>query len=330
MIRPMAPLTFLLFLFALATGFVSLAWVSRRSHAHYSPVTESLIPPLMFYNLWFLIWLILQYTEANLLGGLSPTLGRFIVGSLIWASMVAAILWGASYLAFTLRATHPTHPEDLLRRTRRGALLLMGGTALASLAFFLLHRDPFIRTLSRTLSTLIFPLVAILSLRLFLRARSRGEEASWRKLRILGAIYSILFLTLTTLVWWRRLAPAFHRPTYLTLNVGLEMVYNLVTVLWVHVFDRTLPAPGAASPDPEPGHPIGPTFAGDFGISKRELEVIQLICGGLTNQEIADRLFISLKTVKDHNYRIFQKTGVRNRVELVQLAREMDHPTPAA
>ena len=112
MIRPMSPLTFLLFLFALATGFVSLAWVSRRSHAHYSPVTESLIPPLMFYNLWFLIWLILQYTEANLLVGLSPILTRSILAGLIWASMVAATLWVR--LTWRSRSAPPTPPT---RRT---------------------------------------------------------------------------------------------------------------------------------------------------------------------------------------------------------------------
>ncbi len=43
---------------------------------------------------------------------------------------------------------------------------------------------------------------------------------------------------------------------------------------------------------------------------------------GRTNQEIADRLCISVATVKDHIYNIFRKTGVRNRIELVNLMRE--------
>jgi DNA-binding CsgD family transcriptional regulator len=58
-----------------------------------------------------------------------------------------------------------------------------------------------------------------------------------------------------------------------------------------------------------------------FKISKREREVIDLICEGKTNKEIEDRLFISIQTVKDHIYRIYQKTGVRNRVELTNLFR---------
>ncbi len=56
-----------------------------------------------------------------------------------------------------------------------------------------------------------------------------------------------------------------------------------------------------------------------FGISKREAEVMRLICKGMSNQEISDSLFISLQTVKDHVHRIFIKTGVKNRVQLTNL-----------
>ncbi len=56
-----------------------------------------------------------------------------------------------------------------------------------------------------------------------------------------------------------------------------------------------------------------------YKISNRETEVIELICKGMTNQEISDSLFISVQTVKDHIYHIFLKTGVKNRVQLTNL-----------
>ncbi|MGD9142175.1 MAG: helix-turn-helix transcriptional regulator [bacterium] len=56
-----------------------------------------------------------------------------------------------------------------------------------------------------------------------------------------------------------------------------------------------------------------------YGISPREREVIAKVCMGKTNREIADELFISLQTVKDHVYRIYRKTGVKNRAQLVAL-----------
>jgi len=59
-------------------------------------------------------------------------------------------------------------------------------------------------------------------------------------------------------------------------------------------------------------------------ISPREAEIIEQICRGLSNQEIADRLFISLQTVKDHTSRIYLKANVRNRMQLMALVRDMD------
>jgi len=62
-------------------------------------------------------------------------------------------------------------------------------------------------------------------------------------------------------------------------------------------------------------------FVIKFEISKRESEVVELICRGKSNQEISDSLFISLQTVKDHIHRIYLKTGSRNRVQLTNLIR---------
>jgi DNA-binding CsgD family transcriptional regulator len=68
---------------------------------------------------------------------------------------------------------------------------------------------------------------------------------------------------------------------------------------------------------------IGPMtmkqFLEEYKISKREEEVIQQLCEGKANKEISETLFISLQTVKDHVYSIYQKTDVKNRVQLINL-----------
>ena len=54
-------------------------------------------------------------------------------------------------------------------------------------------------------------------------------------------------------------------------------------------------------------------------LSSREMEVMELISHSMTNEEIADKLFISPMTVKTHLRNIFEKTGIRNRVEAALL-----------
>lgn len=58
-------------------------------------------------------------------------------------------------------------------------------------------------------------------------------------------------------------------------------------------------------------------------ISRRELEVLELMAEGLSNLEIAGRLFVSLNTVKTHSARLFEKLDVKRRTQAVDKAKRM-------
>lgn len=60
-----------------------------------------------------------------------------------------------------------------------------------------------------------------------------------------------------------------------------------------------------------------------LGLSGREQEVLQLMAEGLSNQEIADRLFVSLNTVKTHCSRIFEKLDVKRRTQAIEKSKRM-------
>ena len=59
-----------------------------------------------------------------------------------------------------------------------------------------------------------------------------------------------------------------------------------------------------------------------LGITPRELEILELIAEGLSNKEIAARVFVSENTVKTHSSRVFEKLGARRRTQAVQLGKE--------
>lgn len=60
-----------------------------------------------------------------------------------------------------------------------------------------------------------------------------------------------------------------------------------------------------------------------LNISKRELEVLQLMSAGLSNQEIAAKLFVSLNTIKTHNARLFEKLEVKRRTQAIETAKRL-------
>jgi NarL family two-component system response regulator LiaR len=59
-----------------------------------------------------------------------------------------------------------------------------------------------------------------------------------------------------------------------------------------------------------------------LAITPRELEVLELIAAGLSNKEIAQRVFVSENTVKTHLSRVFDKLGARRRTQAVQLGKQ--------
>jgi DNA-binding NarL/FixJ family response regulator len=101
---------------------------------------------------------------------------------------------------------------------------------------------------------------------------------------------------------------------------ALQAAAGGLTVFDPRVHDTLLAAAAApARLDPgrtDPGRPAPPD-----GLTHREAEILALIGAGLTNPEIAERLYLSNHTVKTHINRIFAKTGSRDRAAAIGYAR---------
>ena len=118
---------------------------------------------------------------------------------------------------------------------------------------------------------------------------------------------------------------------FLVLEHSLEMYGGLVAVIFVAIGlwlgqklrdGTTTIAPAAAQHVSPPFTAVTAESAEEqrttMGVTRRELEILQLIADGLSNREIAQRLFVSENTVKTHSSRLFEKLDARRRTQAVQ------------
>jgi DNA-binding CsgD family transcriptional regulator len=96
----------------------------------------------------------------------------------------------------------------------------------------------------------------------------------------------------------------------------------------VVVREIEVPAPASAIPPASPATAPGAEFVRDAAqvealrITPRELEILEQIAAGLSNREIAEKVFVSENTVKTHASRLFEKLGASRRTQAVQIAKQ--------
>jgi NarL family two-component system response regulator LiaR len=99
------------------------------------------------------------------------------------------------------------------------------------------------------------------------------------------------------------------------LFAGLGIWLGLTLTRKKPVMPLQVPAPATAS------FAIDETRVRQLGVTPREIEILGLIASGLSNREIAARLFVSENTVKTHSSRLFDKLGARRRTQAVQFGK---------
>ncbi len=72
-----------------------------------------------------------------------------------------------------------------------------------------------------------------------------------------------------------------------------------------------------------PAPTVDPRRREQLGITPREFEILELIAQGMSNREIAAKLFVSENTVKTHSSRVLDKLGAKRRTQAVQMGKEL-------
>ncbi|UCE61767.1 MAG: response regulator transcription factor, partial [Phycisphaerales bacterium] len=151
-----------------------------------------------------------------------------------------------------------------------------------------------------------------------LKARRVERPAQRAALTIAARIYLALIVALLGL----DLLYAFDAIPVVRFGLAISLFYiafNLVPVLLLGKFIRRVFVEEAELRPAEIDVRDFGALCERFGITPREGEIIELICQGKANKEIADRLYIEVQSVKDHNYRIFRKLKVQSRMQVARL-----------
>ncbi len=98
-------------------------------------------------------------------------------------------------------------------------------------------------------------------------------------------------------------------------NIFFYLTWNIISIIFViqYFVTKITVVPSVKIPD---------NFIKKYSISEKEKEIISLIVKGYSNKQIADNLFVSSQTVKNHVYNIFQKSTVKSRTELIHLVNQ--------
>lgn len=130
--------------------------------------------------------------------------------------------------------------------------------------------------------------------------------------------FSIIFLAGYALFTLSQLDFYFFRAGIEDFDPLILLLINLLPAAWLYFFYTRHQKPVPAWPR----NTSLKEFAGEYNITARELEIIELIMDGKSNKEIESELFISSNTVKNHIYSIYQKAKVNSRTQLLQKIRQ--------
>ncbi len=292
---------------ALASGLVTSIAAVTYMQSRQPEFFRYFLTNILLFNLLILSALLFRYLQFQLQ---ASGLGSYLLvlpGLLI---LMSALKLGWLYAFILMNKTLPADlvPKRFAGMLAKAAVIIFLSYALVMTTAWLMHYDALGEAAVIVLETLVIGGALLATLQLLFTASKLARDERRQSILIFAAYHLGLFgiILLVLLIGW--LQPGPQKLAQLLVNGGFLVLFNLFPLVWIKWF-RPLQAVS------------GQDKFELLGITRREREIIGLIQAGKTNQEIADLLFISVATVKDHNHNLFRKSGVRNRLELANLFR---------
>lgn len=313
--------SFLAFLVALGTGIFILYLLSRYTLDRRSGFIRSFLRNVLFFNLLIIAGLFFNIIDWFLINDLSPHSYLWSQTGILISLTILKFLWLYSFLEMNRCIID----LSLSKRFKRIYIYVCGFFTVLLTTAFVNVDNPFRFMLTRFLLVFIETVIiasafgAILKL---LKSEVRQEKNNRNKgILLFSGLYLILFSIILVSLTLGLFVDREHADMYTLVNAFTMIFYNFLPLIWLRRFGGLLGKNEILGKDFD----LSKDVFDRFRISAREREIIQLICQGKSNREIARDLFITQQTVKDHNKNIFRKTGVKNRVQLVNLFRVFDY-----
>ena len=295
---------------ALATGLVTSIVVVTSIQARQPVFFRYFLTNILLFNLLILSGLVLRYLQLQVqfqAPELRPL--QFVLPGLFVVMAALKLSWLYAFILMNKTLPLDIAPKRIMRMLTRAAFVIFPGYLSVMTAAWIKNLDTLAQAVNIILETLIIGGALLAALQLMFIAAKLPKNDRRISIIVFGGYHlGLLGIILVVLIMgW--LQPGPQRLAQLLTNGGFLVLFNVAPLVWIKWFQPLQPA----------------SSLGKFellGITRREGEIIKLIQTGITNQEIADNLFISVATVKDHNHNLFRKCSVRNRLELANLFRQ--------
>ncbi len=299
-------------------GFTALILISVKSRRVPATITKPFFNQALLYNLTIVFMAIANFTillSGKEIENNGIRLGFYDI--VVNVNNILYVLWcfAFAFLAYRMTGKSPSV----------GVKIFLSFSAIIFLSFIIYNyigmlrhdRSLFQEITSEILCftplfVLVYSVYLLREARLVSDCRKRKAMISFGLMFIFFPFLLFFYYADTFLI---HLMP--DKVNHLAINI-IDFCFNALIVIWSIKHFESM---GADEAKAEISNLSASELIDEYQISKREQDIIQLVCAGKSNQEIADELFISIGTVKNHLYNIFLKMGIKNRTQLVKMFR---------
>lgn len=297
-------------------GFISIYYVSNQYKIYKYSFFKSYVFHILCINLIVLSSIASRYYKTNLFGSVGSTdlIKAHFIMDILFLMQKGIELFVTLGIAYTLvKIVLQIQEKEIPRKLHFMFILLLAVSAFVyggSTVNFLNTNDSHWVFLSYDIiSNIIAVFIICFLIYTVIKNRSLIKDGKRKITGVFSGFYLICILVLIILN-----IPDISYQILFTAVIFL--VFNIFPIFWVRYIHSTYSQHFFAVPNNMVNID---RLVSEYNISEREREILELILKGYTNKEIRQQLFLSVHTVKNHNYNLYKKLGVSSRGELLRM-----------